>query len=182
MSNRLLTLAAVALLAAACSNAVPNGGGGPTSDTGGGGGTGGGGTGGGGGAGGVAEAASKVADVCTVMPKDTIRALVPDAADPVTDQAYHQCTMSDGTTSIQVTLSSGFAEPDPPNPAESVSGLGEKAWLQEQSVDDAYLEIYLGSADTAGYWTMYVEYAGHDGKAHRDDAIKVATATIAALK
>lgn len=186
--KRCLAIAGAAVLVAACSTASgPDGGGStpapgaatqaggapaPTSGD----------AGGGGGGAGVADAAAAVKDVCTVMPKDTIRGLVPDAADPVTDAAYHQCTMSNGTTAVQITLSGGFGEPDPPVPGDAVSGLGEKAWVQEQTVDDAYLVIFLGTTATQSYQTLYVEWAGHDGKAHRDDAIAVAKATIQALQ
>jgi hypothetical protein len=194
--KRYLAIAGAAVLVAACSTASgPDGGGStpapgaatqaggapaPTSGDAGGGGGGGGG--GGAGGAGVADAAAAVKDVCTVMPKDTIRGLVPDAADPVTDAAYHQCTMSNGTTAVQITLSGGFGEPDPPVPADTVGGVGEKAWIQEQFVDDAYLVIFLGTTATQSYQTLYVEWAGHDGKAHRDDAIAVAKATIQALQ
>lgn len=197
MPKRLLGLGAIGLLATACSTAAPTvggatlgpgagstpgtGGGAATASTGGGGGAGSGAV-GGGGTGAVAEAASRLTDVCTVMPRDAVLALVPDAGAPNLDAAYRQCTMSNGTTAVQLTISGGFGEPDPPNPAESVGGLGEKAWLQEQTVDDAYLVIFLGVADAGSYQTMYVEFAGHDGKAHRDDAIGIARAAIQALQ
>lgn len=131
---------------------------------------------------GVPDAAAQVKDVCTVMPKDKVKALVPDVGEPVTDAAYHQCTMSNGTTAIQVTLSAGFGEPDPPVPGDAVSGLGQKAWAQEQTVDDTYLVIFLGQDSKGGYQSMFVEYAGHDGKGHRQDAVGIAQAVIDALR
>jgi hypothetical protein len=197
MSKSFLGILAAALLLAACSSGTPGGGGStPATGAGGGGGgstpsTGAGGGGGnaggtptspaGGGAAGLADAAAALTDVCNVMPKDTIRAAVPDAGDPVFDSAYRQCTMSNATTSVQITVSAGFGEPDPPSPGESIADLGQKAWLQEQTPDDAYLVIFLGVAGSGAYETMYVEWAGHDGKAHREDAIGVARAVIQAL-
>jgi hypothetical protein len=194
MSKQPLCLGAIALLAAACATAAPTGGGGgatpgsgggstpggggATASTGSGGGTGGGGNGGAA----VAEAAAKLTDVCAVMPKAAILALVPDAGAPASDGAYHQCTMSNGKTAVQITISGGFGEPDPPNPGEAVGDLGQKAWIQEQTVDDAYLVIFLGVTGTGSYESLFLEYAGHDGKAHRNDAIGIAKATIAALQ
>jgi hypothetical protein len=135
----------------------------------------------GGGGTGTADAAAKVTDTCTVLPVDVIRTYVPKAAAPVTDAAYHQCTMSDGTASIQLTVQSGFGPVDPPKPAQTVGDLGEHAWLQEQTVDDAYLVIDLGATQTGSYQTVYVEYAGHDGKGHAQDATAIAKAVLAAL-
>ena len=183
--SRAPALVLVALVAAACTTGGATGGGGPSAAPGGQATAAGGGstpaTGGGGGAG-VADAAAAVTDVCTVMPADLVRTYVPKAAEPVTDAVYHSCTMSDGTSIIQVTLSSGFGPPDPPVPSEAVGGLGEHAWAQEQTVDDAYLVIDLGTDQKGSYRSMYVEYAGHDGKGHRDDAVAIAKAVVEALR
>jgi len=136
----------------------------------------------GGGGGSAADGAAAVTDACNVMPAELVRTYVPKAADPVTDSAAHSCTMSDGTSAVQVTLQSGFGPPDPPVPGEAVDNLGEHAWVQEQTVDDAYLVIDLGTDASGGYRSMYVEYAGHDGKGHRNDAIAIANAVLEALR
>lgn len=187
MTARVRRLALVALLAAGCSTATAPAGGGSTPAAGGGAVSGGGAAsspdGGGGGSGGgspsgVADAAAALTKVCSVMPTDLVRSLVPKAGDPVEDAAYHQCTMSDGTSAIQITIMGGFGPVDPPVPAQTVDGLGEHAWLQEQTTDDAYLVVDLGATQTQSYETLYVEFAGHDGKSHKDDAIAVAKATL----
>ena len=194
MSTRALQFGLVALLAAACTTAAnPGGGATPPPDGASTAAPGGNATpaagsvtaapgGGGGGGTGAADAAAKVTDTCTVMPVDLVRTYVPKAAAPVTDSAYHQCTMSDGKASIQLTLLAGFGPVDPPNPAQTVGDLGQRAWLQEQTADDAYLVIDLGPTQTGSYQTLYVEYAGHDGKGHAQDATAIAKATLAALK
>jgi hypothetical protein len=187
MTPRTHILALATLLVVGCSTATSPGGGGSTPGPGGDGSTPAAGGGaaassaGGGGGSGVADAAAAVTDVCSAMPVDLVRSYVPKAGEPAYDAAYHQCTMSDGTSAIQITVLAGFGPPDPPDPAQTVSDLGQHAWLQEQTTDDAYLVIDLGATAKGSYETLYVEYAGHDKKGHAQDAIAIAKAVIEAL-
>lgn len=67
-------------------------------------------------------------------------------------------------------------------PSLFVANLGQKAWLQQQQADDAYVVVSLGSDDKGSYWTLSVEYAGHDGKSHKDDAVAIARQIISKLQ
>ena len=114
------------------------------------------------------------------MPIDLVRQNIPDAADPQQGPEPTLCSMTNGISVVQITFLGGFGEPDPGN--EIVADLGEKAWIEEQFVGDAYLVIFLGVDDHGTYQTMYVEYAGHDGVSNKDDAIAVARQIIATLQ
>jgi len=129
----------------------------------------------------VAQAASQVKNPCSVMPTDLVKQHIPDAAAPQQGPEPSHCSMSNGTSVVEITMSGGFGEPDAPSPSQTVAGVGEKAWVQEQQADDAYVVVFLGKDAQGSYRSLFVEYAGHDGKSHRDDAIAIARHIISTL-
>ena len=130
----------------------------------------------------VAQAASQVKNPCTVMPSELVKQHIPDAAAPHQGPEPSHCSMSNGKSVVEIIMSGGFGEPDAPSPSETVAGVGEKAWVQEQQADDAYLVVFLGKVAQGSYRSLFVEYAGHDGKSHKDDAIAIARQIISTLQ
>lgn len=134
-------------------------------------------TSGGGGASLVAAAAA-VKDACEIMPMDLAATIVPNASEPQKETfANPKCTISNGISVLEVTIGA-YDAVDPLVPNEPVAGLGSAAYLQKQTVDNAYLKIILDPNGGA----IYVEVAGHDGKDHGDDAIAVARRILEALQ
>jgi hypothetical protein len=132
---------------------------------------------GGGGGGSLVAAVRKVTDVCALMPTDLVATIVPGASAPESQKfPPYKCRVSNGTAALEVTFA-GYDPPDPPVPNEPVTGLGLTAFMQKQTVDDAYLKVVLD----AGGGAIYVEVAGHDGKDHGDDAIAIAKRLLAKL-
>jgi len=132
-----------------------------------------------GGAGGASlvDAALQVTDVCTLMPMDLAASIVPDASQPQSQQFPPRCTVSNGTSVLEITIGA-YDAVDPLVPNEPVAGLGAAAYLQKQTPDNAYLKIILDPNGGA----VYVEVAGHDGEDHGNDAIAVAQRVLAALQ
>jgi hypothetical protein len=130
----------------------------------------------------VAQAASLIKDPCAILPTDLVKQHIPDAAAPKSGPEPSRCSMSNGKSVVEISMAAAFGEPTPPDPSEKVADLGEKAWVQEQLVDDAFVVVFLGVDDRGSYRTLDVEYAGHDGKGHKDDAITIARQIIANLR
>ena len=122
-----------------------------------------------------AAAAAKVKDACTLMPGDLVKKTVPNADAPIRDQILKRCSVSNGTSVLEITLETGVITPtDPVNGAEFVPGLALGGYLERldpKDRGDTYLTVILGK-DPNGL--LHVEVAGHDGKDHKDDAIGVA--------
>ena len=153
------------------SAASPGGVGAPSASSAGGGG------GGGGGPGTAAALAAAAKDACSLMPVDAVKAILPKAAAPAPEPEPFRCSMGDGTGVVEISFdATSLTSLETLNPCEPVSGVGVSACLQEQTTDDAYLQV-LASSDPIAI--VYVEVAGHDGKSHRDDAINVAKAVLA---
>jgi hypothetical protein len=131
----------------------------------------------GGGGASLIEAARAITDACTLMPMDLVSTIVPDAAEPESQQFPTRCTLSNGTSVVEITIAP-YDVVDPLVPNEPVGGLGVAAYLQKPAPDDAYLKVILDPAEGA----IYVEVAGHDGQDHRDDAIAVAQRVLAGLQ
>ncbi len=129
----------------------------------------------------VAQAASQVENSCAVMPTDLVRQYIPDAADPHLEPDLFNCSMTNNISVVQIAVQGGFGEPDPLDPGETLADMGEKAWVQEQIVDDAYILVFLGVDDSGFYQTLTVEFAGNDGTGHKDAAIAIARQIIATL-
>ncbi len=119
--------------------------------------------------------AANVNDACTLMPADLVKKIVPNANAPIRDQILKRCSVSNGTSVLEITLETGIITPtDPVNGAEFVSGLALGGYLERldpKDRGDTYLTVILGK-DPNGL--LHVEVAGHDGKDHKDDAIAVA--------
>lgn len=131
----------------------------------------------GGGGASLIEAARAVTDACTLMPMDLVSTIVPDATEPVSQQLPSRCTVSNGTSVVEITIAASDAV-DPLVPNEPVTGLGVAAYLQEPMPDNAYLKVILDPAGGA----IYVEVAGHDGQDHTDHAIAIAERVLAGLE
>ncbi len=129
-----------------------------------------------------AEGAAKVTDACTLMPADLVKKIVPNADAPIRDQILKRCSVSNGTSVLEITLETGIITPtDPVNGAEFVPGLAVGGYLERldpKDRGDTYLTVILGK-DPNGL--LHVEVAGHDGKDHKNDAIAVARAILARL-
>jgi hypothetical protein len=126
----------------------------------------------------LVAAAAAVTDACSLVPMDLASSIVSNASAPQS-QTFppYQCTISNGTSVLQVTIGA-YDAVDPLIPNEPVAGLGVAAYLQKQQPDDAYLKVILDPAGGA----VYVEVAGHDGKDHGDDAVAVAQRVLEALR
>ncbi|PYS69489.1 MAG: hypothetical protein DMF73_14565 [Acidobacteria bacterium] len=127
--------------------------------------------------------AAKITDACTLMPADLVKKTVPNADAPIRDQILKRCSVSNGTSVLEITLETGVITPtDPVNGAEFVPGLAMGGYLERldpKDRGDTYLTVILGK-DPPGL--LHVEVAGHDGKDHKDDAIAVARDILAHLK
>ena len=123
----------------------------------------------------IAEAAAKITDACILMPADLVKKIVPNANAPISEQNPRRCSISNGTSVLELTIETGTIVPvDPINGAEFIPGLAEGGYLERldpYSKGDIYLTVILGK-DPKGL--LHVEVAGHDGKDHKDDAIAVA--------
>ena len=123
----------------------------------------------------LAAAAATVNDMCGLLPADLVKKIVPDADAPIRDQILKRCSVSNGTSVLEITLETGIITPtDPVNGAEFVPGLALGGYLERldpKDRGDTYLTVILGK-DPNGL--LHVEVAGHDGKDHKDDAIGVA--------
>jgi hypothetical protein len=132
---------------------------------------------GGGAAASALAAASK--NACSLMPVAAVQAILPKAAAPAPEPEPFKCSMSDGTSVVEISVDANpLTSLETLNPCEPISGLGVSACLQEQRADDAYLQVQVTSDPVS---ILYVEVAGNDQKAHRDDAISVAKAILAKL-
>ena len=122
-----------------------------------------------------AAAAAKVTDACTVMPTALAEKIVPGGAAPVSEKFPLRCSVSNGTSVLEITIETGMITPtDPITGAEFISGLAQGGYLERLDPvarGDTYLTVILGK-DPNGL--LHVEVAGHDGKDHKDDAIAVA--------
>jgi hypothetical protein len=135
------------------------------------------------GAGAAADLAAAMAaatkDACSVMPQDAVKQILPKAAAPQKEPEPFKCSMSDGTSVVEISIDAGaLTSLETLNPCEPISGLGVSACYQEQVAADAYLQVLVTSSPTT---ILYVEVAGNDGKNHKDDARKVAQAILAIL-
>jgi hypothetical protein len=119
--------------------------------------------------------AAKVTDACTLMPPELVKKIVPAANAPQSEQYPRRCSVSNGTSVLEITIETSMIIPvDPINGAEFVPGLAEGGYLERldpYAKGDIYLTVILGK-DPKGL--LHVEVAGHDGKDHKDDAIAVA--------
>jgi hypothetical protein len=119
--------------------------------------------------------AAKVTDACTLMPPELVKKIVPAASAPQSEQYPPRCSVSNGTSVLEITFETGPIVPvDPINGAEFVPGLAEGGYLERldpYAKGDTYLTVILGK-DPKGL--LHVEVAGHDGKDHKEDAIAVA--------
>jgi hypothetical protein len=131
----------------------------------------------------LAAAAAKITDACTLMPAELVKNIVPGASTPQSEQYPRRCSVSNGTSVLEITIETGMIVPvDPVNGAEFIPGLAEGGYLERldpHSKGDTYLTVILGK-DPNGL--LHVEVAGHDGKDHKDDAIAVARDILAQLK
>ena len=122
-----------------------------------------------------AAAAAKITDACTVMPAALAEKIVPGGAAPLSEKFPLRCSVSNGTSVLEITIETGMITPtDPIQGAEFISGLAQGGYLERLdpvSRGDTYLTVILGK-DPNGL--LHVEVAGHDGKDHKDDAIAVA--------
>ena len=130
-----------------------------------------------------AAAVAKLTDACTLLPADLVKKIVPNADAPIRDQILKRCSVSNGTSVLEITLETGAITPtDPVNGAEFVPGLALGGYLERldpKDRGDTYLTVILGK-DPNGL--LHVEVAGHDGKDHKDDAIAVARDILAHLR
>jgi hypothetical protein len=119
--------------------------------------------------------AAKVTDACTLMPSALVSKIVPNANAPQSEQYPRRCSVSNGTSVLEITIETGIIVPvDPIQGAEFIPRLAGGGYLERldpHSKGDTYLTVILGK-DPRGL--LHVEVAGHDGKDHRDDAIEVA--------
>src|SRR5438045_7827345 len=87
--------------------------------------------------------AAKITDACTLMPADLVKQIVPNADAPVRDQILKRCSVSNGTSVLEITLETGIITPtDPVNGAEFVPGLalgGYPKRLDPKARDDTSL-------------------------------------------
>ena len=131
----------------------------------------------------LAAAAARVTDMCSLMPADLVKKIVPNADAPIRDQILKRCSVSNGTSVLEITLETGAITPtDPVNGAEFVPGLALGGYLERldpKDRGDTYLTVILGK-DPNG--VLHVEVAGHDGKDHKDDAVAIARDILAHLK
>lgn len=176
--KRLSTIALLVGLLAGCSGAAsqPAGGGGtppagqsPAASTGGGGGSGG---------SSLAGAAAKVSDWCAILPADLIAKFAPGSAAPAAGIYPGECGASNGTAALDFRYSTGFGAFEIPSDAETVSGLGQAAYLDRPTADEVELWVAL-QVDPEVY--LFIDMAGHDGKDHKADAVAVAQAILAKL-
>ena len=123
-------------------------------------------------------AATKVTDVCTLVPTDLAAQLIP-AASPPQSQTFPplKCTITNGTSVLEVTLGA-YDTGGPVAGAEFIPGLAAGGYLERPVADDAYLTVLLDPAQGE----LYVEVAGYDGKDHTADAIAVAKEILARLQ
>jgi len=130
----------------------------------------------------LAAPAAKITDVCSVMPADLVQKIVPGASAPQSEQYPRRCSVSNGTSVLEITIETGIIVPvDPVNGAEFIPGLAEGGYLERldpHSRGDTYLTVILGK-DPKGL--LHVEVAGHDGKDHKEDAIAVAREILSRL-
>src|SRR2546421_2207471 len=130
-----------------------------------------------------AAAAAKVKDACTLMPANLVQKIVPGASASQGSQYPMRCSVSNGTSVLEITIETGIATPtDPIKGAEFISGLADGGYLERLDPvarGDTYLTVILGK-DPPGL--LHVEVAGHDGKDHKDDAIAVASDILAHLR
>jgi len=110
-----------------------------------------------------------------LMPAEQVKKIVPNANPPQGEQYPRRCSISNGTSVLEITIETGIIVPvDPINGAEFIPGLAEGGYLERldpYSKGDTYLTVILGK-DPKG--VLHVEVAGHDGKDHKEDAIAVA--------
>lgn len=119
--------------------------------------------------------AANVTDACTLMPADLVRTIVPSAGAPQGEQYPRRCSVSNGTSVLEITIETGTIVPvDPINGAEFVPGLAAGGYLERlnpYAKGDIYLTVILGKNPRG---LLHVEVAGHDGKDHKNDGISVA--------
>ncbi|HXG26665.1 MAG TPA: hypothetical protein VNL94_07430 [Candidatus Binatia bacterium] len=119
---------------------------------------------------------SRDGNVCSLLTADVVQTVMPSAKPAEPGPYPGECGTDDGTGTIDLSVESVLGSVDPPTPAETVSGLGDVAYYQEQIVDDAYLVVVVGEDPKV---EIILEYAGNDGRSHRDDAIRLAKAILA---
>ena len=129
----------------------------------------------------LVDAARKVTDVCTLVTPDLAAGVVPSAPPPKS-QTFppYECTYSDGTIQLQVTLASsdtGVGGGVPAPGQEDVSGLGAAAFVVHPGSDETYLTVKLSPDQGA----LYVDIYDPSGKDRKDDAVAVAQAVLAAI-
>jgi hypothetical protein len=132
------------------------------------------------------EAAEK--DPCSIMPVDVVRAILPKAGEPHGDVYGNSCQMdADGDGVVAVTIDVSWFSYSTPNPCEPVSGLGQWACVQEQTLGtavDSYLTVIVTPGDPSSavnHAIFTVEVTGPAGTSRKDDAVKVAKAVLAAI-
>jgi hypothetical protein len=119
-----------------------------------------------------------VTDACTLVPAELAKKLVPGASAPRGEPYPPRCTVTNGTSVLEITIDTG--PPDPVKGAEAIPGLGEGGYLERPAPDDAFLIVIVARDEPTR--RLLVEVAGHDGKDHKDDAIAVAREVLAQLK
>ena len=81
--------------------------------------------------------AAKITDACTLMPADLVKKIVPNADAPIRDQILKRCSVSNGTSVLEITLETGIITPtDPVNGAEFVPGLALGGYLERLDPKD----------------------------------------------
>jgi len=126
--------------------------------------------------------AEKLTDVCTLLPPELVKQIVPAANAPQSEQYPRRCSVSYGTSILEIAIETGMIVPvDPVNGAEFVPDLAVGGYLERldpHAQGDTYLTVILGKNPRG---LLHVEVAGHDGK-HTDDAIAVARAILERLQ
>jgi hypothetical protein len=110
------------------------------------------------------------------VPADLETKLVPGATPQSQTFPPYQCTVSNGTIALQVTLGA-YDTGGPVAGAESVSGLAAGGYFERLTPDDAYLTVLL--APDQG--ELYVEISDPSNADHKNDVIDVAKAVLANL-
>ena len=126
----------------------------------------------------LAGAAAKVSDWCAILPADLIAKFAPGSAAPAAGIYPGECGASNGTAALDFRYSTGFGAFEIPSDAETVSGLGQAAYLDRPTADEVELWVAL-QVDPEVY--LFIDMAGHDGKDHKADAVAVAQAILAKL-
>lgn len=124
----------------------------------------------------LADAAAVITDACSVFPLALGTALVPHSTGPQAQGSPPSCEITDGTSSVVVTIDA-TATTAAPTGAQPVPGVVGSAFVDHPAPGDTRVTVLL----TPDKGRLTVEVTTADGVDHTTEAVGIAQAVIAKL-